>query len=91
MDRLQQHRLALRQRFAHADPRRGAEREIGGIDAVIGAVGQRDVHVDDGEAERPARETVDHALLHRADIVARHRAADDLFVEFKAARRAAPA
>ena len=84
MDRLQQHRLALRQRLAHADPRRGAEREIGGVDAVIGAVRQRDVEVDDGEAERPAREAVDHALLHRADIVARHRAADDLFVEFEA-------
>ena len=40
--------------------------------------------IDDGEAERPAREAVDHALFHRADIVARHRAADHLFVEFEA-------
>src|SRR6185295_14188747 len=83
MDRLQQHRLALRQRFAHAGPRRRTEREIGGIDAVVGAVRQRDVDVDDGEAERPARETVDYALLDRADIVARYRTADDLFVKFK--------
>src|SRR4051794_6444677 len=73
MDRLQQHRLALRQCFAHAGPRRRTEREIGGIDAVVGAVRQSDVDVDDGEAERPARETVDHALFDRADIVARYR------------------
>ena len=37
-----------------------------------------------GKPSGPAREPVDHALLHRADIVARHRAADDLFVEFEA-------
>ena len=83
MDRLQQHRLALRQRFAHAGPRRRTEREIGGIDAVVGAVRQRDVDVDDGKPSGP-RATVDHALFDRADIVARYRTADDLFVEFKA-------
>ena len=71
--------------FADADPRRGAERQIGGIDAVIGAVGQRHLHIDDGKAERPAQQAVDHALFHRADIVARHRAADDLFVKLEAA------
>ena len=42
MDRLEQHRLALRQAFDDADARRGLERHVGGIDGVIGAVDQRD-------------------------------------------------
>ena len=50
---------------------------------MVGTVRQRDVDVDDGEAERPARETVDHALFDRADIVARYRTADDFLVELK--------
>ena len=52
---------------------------------MIRAVGQRHLHVDDGKAERPARQSVDHALFHRADIVPRHRAADHLFLELEAA------
>jgi hypothetical protein len=51
---------------------------------VIGAVRQRDVKIDDREAERPACEAVDHALLDRADIIARHGAADHLLVELEA-------
>src|SRR5450631_1342715 len=35
VDRLQQYRLALRQSLADADPRRGAECEIGRVDGVI--------------------------------------------------------
>ena len=85
MDRLQQHRLALRQRFADADPRRGAEREIRGIHAVIRTVSQRHMDVNDGKAERPAQQSIDHALFHRADIISRHRAADDLFLKLEAA------
>lgn len=51
---------------------------------MIGAVGQRHLQIGDGEAERAAREPVDDALFHRADVVARHRAADHLLGEFEA-------
>ena len=37
-----------------------------------------------GKPSGPRVEPVDHALFHRADIVRRHRAADDLLVEFEA-------
>ena len=50
---------------------------------MIGAVRQRDVEIDDGEAERPARQAVNDALFHRADIIARHRTADDLFMKLE--------
>src|SRR5262249_24555381 len=83
MDRLQQHRLALGEALAHANARRGAERENGGIRAVIGAVGQRHLQVDHGEAERSARQPVDHALFYRADIVAWHGATHHLLVELE--------
>ena len=52
---------------------------------MIRTVGQRHLHIDDGKAERPAQQSVDHALFDRADIIARHRAADDLFVKLEAA------
>ncbi len=60
------------------------ERLIGRIDAVIGPVGERHLHVDDGETERATLQPVDDALLHRGNVVARHRAADHLFLECKA-------
>jgi hypothetical protein len=56
---------------------------------VIGAVGQGDGDVDHRETERTSRQAVDHALFHRADIVARYRAADHFFgkLESLAARQ----
>ena len=51
---------------------------------MIGAVGQRHLQIGDGETERAACEPVDNALFHRADIVARHRAADHLLGELEA-------
>ena len=51
---------------------------------MIGAVGERHFYVDDGEAERTSLQPVNHAFLHRRNVVARHRAANDLFLECKA-------
>ena len=45
------------------------------------------MHVDHGEAERTAHQRIDHALLDRADIVARHRAADHPLVNATPAPR----
>jgi hypothetical protein len=83
VDRLQQHRLTLRQRFADADARCGPECKVGRIDAVIGTVGQRHVDVDDGKAKRPPLQSVDHALFDGADVVSWHRAANHPLVEFE--------
>ena len=58
---------------------------------VIGAVDQRHMQVDHREAERPMLERVDHALLYRRDIVARHHAAGDALLELEAADCAAAA
>ena len=84
VDRLQQHRLALRQRLGDADAAGDAERHVGGIDAVIGAVDQRHRDVDDGKSQRAVLERVDHAFLDRGDVVARHHAAGDLLLEHEA-------
>ena len=51
---------------------------------MVGSIGQRHLHVDHGKAKGTARKPVHHALFHRADIIARHRAADDLFDEVEA-------
>ena len=52
MDRLEQHRVALRQAFGDTDAARGAKRHVGGIDRVIRAVDQRHVKVDHRKTER---------------------------------------
>ena len=60
------------------DRRRGLERHLGAVDGVVLAVEARDLHVDDGEAERAAVLLgLDDALLDRGDEVARDHAADD--------------
>src|SRR3981189_3275669 len=51
---------------------------------MVGAVGQLHRHVDPREAERPMLEAVDHALLDRRNVVARHHAAGDLLLEREA-------
>ena len=51
---------------------------------MVRAVDQRDVKIDHREAERAVLERVDDALLDRRDIVARHHAAGDLFLEGEA-------
>ena len=84
MDRLEQHRLALRQAFDDADAAGGAERHVGGIDGVIRAVDQRHVQVDHRKAERAVLERVDDAFLDGGNVVARHHAAGDLVLEGKA-------
>src|SRR6202451_3361539 len=83
MDRLKQHRLALRQAFDNAKAAGGAERHVGGVDRVVRAVDQRHVQVDDRETERAVLERVDNAFLHRRNIVAGHDAAGDLVLERK--------
>src|SRR5262249_4532506 len=84
MNWLKQHRLALRQALAHADPGRGAERKIGGVDAVIGAVGQYHLQIDNGKTERPSRKTVVDPFFDRGNVVARYRATNNRFVELEA-------
>ncbi len=84
MDRLEQHRIALRQAFDDGDAPGGAERHVGGVDGVVGAVDQRHLDVDHGEAERPVLERVDDALFHRRNVVARHHAAGDAVLELEA-------
>src|SRR3954452_7299206 len=68
---LEQHRLALRQPFGNAEAASGVERHVGGIDGMIGAVDQLYRDVDHREAERPALEPIEDALLHGWNIIAR--------------------
>ena len=84
IDRLEQHRLALRQSLVDGEAAGELERHVGGVDGVIGAVDQLHRDVDHREAERPVLERVDDALLHRRDVVARHHAALDLLGEGEA-------
>ena len=87
-DRLEQHRPRLRQRLAERDLGRGAERHVGGIDGVIGAVDQRHADVDHRKAERPAVHRVARAHLDRGEILPRHRAAVDVSRRRRSLRRA---
>ena len=87
-DRLEQHRPRLRQRLAERDLGRGAERHVGGIDGVIGAVDQRHGDVDHREAERPAVQRVARAHLDRGKVLPRHRAAVDAARRRRSPRRA---
>ena len=61
------------------------ERHVGRVDGVVLAVVALDPHVDDGEAVHAAggHRLLD-ALLHRRDVVARDRAADDRVDELEA-------
>ena len=59
VDRLEQHRLALRQPLVDGEPAGELKRHVGGIDRVIGAVDQLGRDVDHREAERPVLERVD--------------------------------
>src|SRR5947209_5243569 len=52
---------------------------------MVRTIGQRHLHVDDGKAERPPLQSIDHALFHRADIIPRNGAADHCLAELKAA------
>ena len=62
-DRLQQHRGALGQSFAHADASRRLEGHVGTVDRMEGAIGQRHLDVDQREAEGTALQAVHHAFL----------------------------
>ena len=67
-DRLEQDRVGLRQRLLQPDRRRDLERHLGAVDRVVLAVEARDLHVDDGEAERAAvLHRLGDALLDRGD------------------------
>src|SRR5208282_3033121 len=84
MDRLEQHRLALRQTFDNPDAAGGAKRHVGGVDRVRRAVDQRHVKIDHWKTEWAVLESVDDAFLDRRNVVARHHAAGDLVLERKA-------
>src|SRR5262245_18436845 len=86
MDRLEQHRLALRQAFGDANASRGPKRYIGRVDRVVRAVDQRHMKVDHGKAQRPVLQAVDYAFPDRGDVVAPNDAAADLI--FKRESRA---
>ena len=81
---LQQNGPGLGQRLGERGLGRGAKRHVGGIDGVIGAVDQGDGDVDDGEAERPARQRVAGAHLDGGKRLARHRAAVDALAKGEA-------
>ena len=84
-DRLEQHRAALGHALGHADAAGLAEGHVGGVDRMVGAVGQRHRHVDHREAaERPVLQIVRHADLDRGDELPRHHAAGDLLGELEA-------
>ena len=89
--RLEQHRRALRHALAHGDAARLAERHVGAVDRVIGAVDQADRDIDHGKAERSVAEIVAHADLDARDVILGHHAAGDLVGELEARRRAAAA
>src|SRR5215831_8473669 len=84
IDRLEQHRLALRQSLVDGEPTSELKRHVGGIDGVIGAVVYLRCYVDHREAEGPVLERVDDARLHRRNVIARHHAALDLLGEAEA-------
>jgi hypothetical protein len=63
-DRLQQHRARLRERFGERKLGGRAERHVGRVDRMVRAIQQRDRDVDDGKAERPARQRIARAHLH---------------------------
>src|SRR6185312_2154155 len=84
VDRLQQHRLAFRQRLLDALPAGGLERHVGAVDRVEPAGNQIDMNIDDREAERPRFQRLLDPFLDRRDEVARDRAADDAVLEDKA-------
>ena len=84
MDRLEQHRLALGQRLLDGEPAGRAERDLGGVDRMVGAVEQRRLDIDHREAERPLHQRVAHAIFDGAEILPWHHAAMDLLVELHA-------
>src|SRR5262249_52502571 len=81
MDRLQQHRLALRQRLGYANTARNAERHVGGVDRMIRAVDQGHRDVDHRKAERAMFHRVDDAFLDSRAVIARDHATAALALE----------
>src|SRR5690606_30861515 len=77
-DRLEDPGIGLLQRLPEAGTAGELARENRGAHVVVAAVGEDELHVDDGEAEE---NTGTHdgpdALLHARDILLRHVAADD--------------
>ena len=84
VDRLEQLHLPLLGGVLERHRAGGLERGVGGVDAVRLAVEERDPEVDHLVAgDEAALHLGAHALLHRRDVVVRHRAADDLVDELE--------
>src|SRR6187455_1675035 len=72
------------ERLRHADPAGGAERDLGAVDAVIGAVDQGHRDIDDREAQRTLHRCIPYACLDRGDPLLGHDSARDLLLELEA-------
>src|SRR5262249_1126666 len=84
-DRLEQHRLALRQRPAEGSARRDFEGPRRGVDVAVIAVDQLLLAVHHGEArDHAGTHHAVKALFHARYVFLRHRAADDLRFELEA-------
>src|SRR5207253_6451302 len=67
---------------------RDLERHLGGVDLVVGTVGQPDLDVDHGVAgEHAGIERLAHALLHGRDVLTRDGAPHELVFEDDTAAR----
>src|SRR4051812_44397936 len=81
-DRLEQDQPGLVRGLLERHRARDLERHFRGVDVVVAAVDQLDLHVDDRVTREDAvLQCLGDALLDRADVLARDRAADDLVLE----------
>src|SRR5262249_27045990 len=84
-DRLEQLHAGLDHPFTHGAAGRNLEGNGGGVDLVVGAVEQRHLHVDHGEADQhTAVPYGGDALFNTRNVLLRHHAADDRAFELVA-------
>ena len=78
LDRLQQHGLRPGEGLGDAAASRSAERHVGTVDGMEAAIDKRDFDIDNGIAERAFLHRLLGRLADGGNILARHRATDDL-------------
>ena len=85
-DRFQKHGPGVFQPLFEGEGRRELERHFGRVDVVIAAVVEHRAQAGDGVARQNAvRQALDEALFDGGNVLFGHRAAHDLFGEFKRA------
>src|SRR5262249_56764569 len=85
-DRLEQNRVRVHEDFLQSHRGRDLEGHVRRVHVVVGAVVERDLHVDDGVAgEDAALHAVAHALLDRRNVLARNGATQDVVDELETA------